>query len=29
MSSSISDYFFEGDLSTTLPTFDRAVRDCL
>lgn len=29
MASSISDYFFEGDLSTTLPTFGQAVRDNL
>lgn len=29
MASSISDYFFAGDLSTTLPTFSQAVRDCL
>lgn len=28
-SSSISDYFFEGDLSTTLPTFGRAVQSSL
>lgn len=27
MASSISDYFFQGDLSTTLPMFGRAVRD--
>jgi NAD-dependent deacetylase len=29
MSSSIADYFFEGDLSITLPAFGRAVRDWL